>query len=320
MSNLFTKYNGKWHRVDKQFTKKNDKWNLVEEIITPKSADGTFPPIEPDENLKIYVITDNHLRLGVDGKPSDPNAIDGSRYYYASNSKLRGFVDAVNTEKPNLALHLGDMVDSPADFTFFNEWWGKVTVPKELTIGNHDFDDYNYEGIVQAVGYDTRPEIAYSKFNRSFRVESNGVSARIIMLDTNYVGTEHANTGRGAIRSSSVFTWLETEINNATEDHILLCSHHGAHFYNYPIEWPYFVESHAYKIRDIVNNSGKKVVGLFGHHHAADITEFNNLGANFPGYRLPDSIYFENGHFTEITLTKSGLNMKIRDLRYPYPS
>lgn len=320
MERYYVKQNGAWHIVDSSHLKINASTWAKADINAPKTIEYTPPqlPPPPVEPLSIYVLTDNHLRAGVDMHPTATGAINGSRYYYASASKLRGFVDAVNGEGADLALHLGDMVDTPADFPFFNAQWGSISVPKELMIGNHDFDDYTYEQLVTILGYDARPEVAFSKFNRSFAVQKDDVSVRVIMLDTNYVGVDHANTGRGSIRSSSVYTWFENEINAATEDHIILCSHHGPHYYNFPLEWAYFTESHAMQLKTIVDNSGKKVHAIFGHHHERDITEYDNLGVNFPGYRLPDSIYFEQGQFTIIEATKTQLNFVVRDLDYPY--
>lgn len=276
-------------------------------------------PIPPTE-IKISIMADTHLRAGVDGDPLAPNAgTSNARAHYASPSKLRGFVAETNTLKPDHVIHLGDMVDTPNDFPYFHQEWAKITTPKTVTVGNHDFDDFTYEELVSILGYDEKPELGGSKFNQSFKIEKDDLSVRIIMLDVNFSLTDtHINTARGALHSQS-FGWLEQEITNATEDYILLFSHIGPHLLNYPSNWPYFEESHALQVQSIVANSGKTVHAFFGHAHNPNIVKLTNLGATFPGYRLPDTIETETGHYTVLTVTKETLVTEKNTLVYPYP-
>lgn len=270
--------------------------------------------------LKIYIITDIHLRKGVDGNENlvDSGTKEG-RTFYASHSKLRNFVDIANSEKPDLILYLGDFCDSPNDFEFFFNEINKITnTRKEFTIGNHDFDNMSYENLVQVFNLTEKEEVGKSKFNKSFAILKEDFSVRFLMLDVNFdLNENHQGTARGRINSSGL-SWLESEINNSNENYIFICSHILPHLYDYPSNWVYFEESHAYELQNIINASGKKVYALGGHVHTPIIKEYKNLGNNFLGYGMPDCIETETGKFTVLTISKNNFNLFERELTYPY--
>lgn len=124
------------------------------------------PPDPVFKVLKIGYITDTHVRYGVDSNPNAPKA-QGSgsspngRIYFASNNKIRHFIEKVNSGGDfDVIIHGGDMCDTPEDFEFFLDEWGKANVgEKHFLLGNHDLDDYDYSELAQVLGIDPRGEV-----------------------------------------------------------------------------------------------------------------------------------------------------------------
>src|SRR5690349_20195074 len=115
----------------------------------------------------IHVLNDIHIKAGFDGNPSAPGSIgdaggDDKRYYYAAHNNLRQYVQIANAERPDLIVTNGDICDHPSDFALFTEIWGALdtTIPKFITLGNHDCDDQTYAQIVNWFGYGGLPDIA----------------------------------------------------------------------------------------------------------------------------------------------------------------
>lgn len=288
----------------------------------------------------LYIITDIHLRANVDGNEEHGCAgTESGRSYFAAHSKLRHFIEKVNEAVPDYVLCLGDMLDAtascPSDVSFFNTQWNNISgsISKDLTFGNHDLDDMTYTELVTALGYDNEPEIAESKFNKTFVVEKNGFEFRIIMLDTNWNadGTAHANTARGNVNQAGK-DWVESVLNSMEEPLCLICSHHAPHYWDRPAAFPYFNEDSAFDLRDIVddaiqNNSNLESVNhLSGHHHISGVQRIENLGPNYIGWRLPDSIEgrgnpsVSNGLIKVNFYEDHSFDLTTDHLVYPYPN
>jgi|GEM_PF-6544652 len=243
--------------------------------------------------FRIGVITDTHLRAGVDGNPTAPGAISGNRIHYAANSKVRDFVNKVAEMSADLdfAVHLGDACDHPSDWPFFKAEWAEVELPKVFVVGNHDVDDLGYEQLLKEVGYEDNVEYGGSKFNQYY--DFDGV--RIIFLDSQYdENGEHTTNSRSRIMPAGV-SWLGSMLLS-TSGHALVFSHNIPHYRAYPGPAnPYFPNDVAADIQSVISsalatNSNLKSVNWFGGHaHTPNVVKYNNLG-RCTGYRLCDSI------------------------------
>lgn len=280
--------------------------------------------------FRIGVITDTHFRAGVDENPSAPGSGNGGpRIYYASNSKMRDFVDKVGARSDlDFIVHLGDACDSPSDWPFFNTEWDKVTLPKAFVIGNHDMDDLDYEELLEEVGYDGNVEYGGSKFNQHFDFDD----VRIICLDSQYdENGDHTADSRSRISPAGI-AWLGSMLL-AADGHVLVFSHNIPHYRSYPSAMnPYFPDGIAADIQDIITSSLSSNVALRsvnwfgGHAHTAAPIAYANLGQCM-GYRLPDSIEHWNDNESSVNgmsvlnLHSNGvITIDSHTLDYPYPS
>lgn len=243
--------------------------------------------------LKFYWTTDLHTKASVDKDPNATGATNGNnRYFYASMNKFKQMITEANSKPLEAFIITGDMFEDERDFNFFMTEWNEIdaSMRKELTIGNHDMvgGASAYDDCVTGFGYDARTEIAGSKFNQSFSLSNGLVSARVLIVDSNF-----DENGNHAISTTGRFTqaeldWLESEMQNATEEVILLMTHHAPHNYDEAGHF-YFDQTSAFSIRDIVDNlkvsQPEKVVHcLAGHFHQTEVKPYTNLGNNFKGY------------------------------------
>ena len=239
------------------------------------------PLVISENSLKIFWTTDCHIRNDVGSNPSAPGALAGNRYYYLSPQKVEAFVVAVNLANPDLAICTGDMIDRDASFEIFLDMWEQINSPSELVIGNHEFDANTYSSIVSSLGWEERPMLGNSKFNRSFSLTNETFGVRCIILDTNYTEVyEHGYTNYGRIHADDL-TWLENEINLVAEDVILVFTHHA------PAAPSNFISADAQQLMSVLASSNKKIYNLTGHHHLANITRYQKHGEVSTSYVAP---------------------------------
>jgi 3',5'-cyclic AMP phosphodiesterase CpdA len=270
------------------------------------------------EELRVYWLTDLHLKDEVTGLPEAEGAVKRDRFFYASKDKLRQAADIIIREKPDYVVCTGDITDSMQPFASFREEWGKITVPKDITLGNHDLPN-GYASIVEQLGYEERPIVAGSKFNRAFSLQKGGVQARIIMLDTNIGedGVHRANV-EGVIQEDA-FRWLEEEMNCCAEELILVFSHNG-------IGGPekYFDQQHVERFKEIAENAasarpGLHIVNLAGHHHVYPTAVVKELAPQLTFINGVAMICQQSSFINVVKVKADGtITLDYREVGYPY--
>lgn len=215
------------------------------------------------KQLLIYWITDTHL--------------------YPDDAKLMPeFVERVNADKPDLVIHTGDLIEAdPAAFPLFMNYWNQIdpTIPKALTIGNHDLDKMSMQQIADETGYGTEALIAGSRFNQTFVV--NGI--RIIMYDS----TNNALYAGKCDQEGQ--DWISGILTTCEESQAIIFTHHAPHLYWTPT--PAFIEADAFALSDVVKNaltSNRTLQSVkcgYGHRHGnEELWTSTALGGHFPGY------------------------------------
>lgn len=301
---------------------------MIAKYYSPRRKTET-PPGPPELLLKMAMITDTHFRAGVDGNPAAPGAIGGSRMHYASNSKMRNFVELFSEGDYDLAIHGGDACDNPSDWPFFVDEWDNIPIPKVFCVGNHDMDD-GYESVIAATGYDGKPIVAGSHFNETFVVNDT----RIIVLDCQYDvanPTIHTNASRSRPTDEGV-EWLGWVLTNMTQEIAVIFSHNIPQYMTYPSAGnPYFPASVSNQIGTVisaakaVNPTFKRAVWFGGHAHTVEHIAYNNI-PHCTGHRMPDSIEYWNSNinsvngFSGIEIYSDGSAIiSSQQLNYPYP-
>lgn len=307
---FYVKNNGAYQSSISQHVKVKGNWL---KIIDAKGLEGIGEPSEP---LKIFIVNDLHFKAGTDSDPNSSGATNGTdRYYYASPNNLRDFVSIVNTEKPDLVLALGDMLDEPHDLLLFNQIWNQIdnSVRKEVTLGNHDFDELTYTQLVDSLGYSSKIENGGSKFNQTYSLNE---SVRLIMLDATFDDNDNHGNHYAQVRvHTDTLNWLDNVLATSPQNHFVIGTHVAPHQAQ---AGGYFNFAQANQIRTILEKyPNKKTSWFYGHHHKLDIESNSSMGgSNHLGYLLPALILNEEGRFTEVTVTSSSLNLVKRDLDY----
>lgn len=262
--------------------------------------------------LSIYWTTDIHLRAAMDGNPGAVGAVSGYKYYYDGGRRLQAFVDAVNTNKPHLAMATGDLVDtySVDNFNLFNSKWTTLdaSVKKELTLGNHDLDQAVYSDVVSQLGYTGRTVVANSHFNTSFSISNSKFGAKVLVVDTNIDATlAHVSTTIGALQQDAL-DWIQSEALAATEKVLLIFSHHAPHMVT--LGWFDAASAAATKAMldaVIADRPGMKIIWFSGHLHGvynADV--YTTYGGSILGIRGKCSVDHNPGSFNKILVFPDG--------------
>lgn len=298
-------------------------WNKVKRNKITESDDIKY--------LSIDVITDTHLYSKSDDNPANADGLgavykpgNGEEWHlYAGSAKLKHFVDFANNSESVLALHLGDFVQDSDDLTWdlFTKNWGKITKEKEITIGNHDIGHGNgYARVVEKTGYTNRPEIARSKFNRSFVVSNGSQDVRVIMMDSTIDTTGEHVSNRAGYYQDDAIDWLDSELATCVEENVVIFTHHGPHLYTKDK----FLGVDAYKYEDVLYNAAKtrnlKINTIFGHHHPIQVEEFDTLPKIKKGYCLGGNLLFNPAPYYTINVYDDG-TISIDEFMagYPYP-
>jgi len=210
----------------------------------------------------------------------------GKRNYRASMGKLQEAVAALNREKLEFAIQLGDLIDSRgADLEPIQRVFNELRAPRYSVLGNHDFSAGREELVPRLM------KSAYYKFGapgwRFLVTDGMDVSVREeagkkILESLKAAGARNAQDWNGGIGTTQM-AWLRRELDEAARAHeraIVFC-----HF-------PVLTESstpahllwnHAEVVEMLEGHPA--VAGWFnGHDHAGGYAEKNGIHyVTFPG-------------------------------------
>jgi len=281
---------------------------------------NSSPGVRRRKPLIIDWITDVHIKSSSTDNPESNGAIVTVKYMYTAEDKMKNFVDLVNTDKPNMVLCTGDLVDAYVeDFPVFMNYWNSINVDKKyLTVGNHDMSFVTTPEAESALGVSARTSIAGSKFNYAFSITGGDASVRVLMLDT--TNGVHEYAGRCTAEMQS---WIQTELANCSEKIVLICMHHPV--YQYAVVPPQFDETEALQLKAIVENAvltrGLTVYGLCGHQHGlTTLWNTESLGASFLGLVNTCAVDLESSYYNRLKIFKNGaITVTPVKISYPYP-
>ena len=277
--------------------------------------------------ITIYLLSDIHILNSVDGNPSDPNSSIGNRLFYTASQKLQNYVDIVNTESPDLAFCLGDMLEYWGDEgtpELFQSKWDQINTPKGLVIGNHDLA---FGGLAvvntdmaEIFGYGDKSLIAGSKYNYSFYINKGDNSIKVITVDTNIDNDGLHFVGTVQKINLELRSWIEQEIINSTTNNIMIFSHASPFDNEYHFD---IIDGTNFKnmITSITTqNPSKKIYMFSGHNHSSSLEEYNTDINGVKAYKIPPVVDFEVGQYVKVIFSEiNGIKLIGSTLRYPYP-
>lgn len=267
------------------------------------------------EALTIYHVTDSHIWSAVGEDPNAPGAIQGNKLFYTVPSKMRDFVAQANEDQPHVVLHTGDIVEKDGDFAYFRTIWDTLdsSLPIALVPGNHDYTLTPDAGktiaqtIADRMGYGTDPIVAGSGFHKSRSFSGNGVSVRIITIDTNTLRDSDPPLANGHL-TQEIKDWIASELAASAEDIIFLASHHAPH----QAESGWFDSTDADDLQAIVDaecaaRPNRKITHLFGHRHGqTTVMSYHNRGIHYPGLLPPVVLEYLVGGFAKYHIFPGG--------------
>lgn len=279
------------------------------------------------EAVRIYWITDSHYYEPVEDNPSHPDAAEGTRLFYTAGAKLRRYVDAVNADQPELALHTGDFIERqlPSVAPALALWdMIDATIPRVAVIGNHDLAGVTFETWRDALGLGpSEPGGSALNTSRAVTRIDVGLTIRVITVDTtlNDIGG-HGPDVMGYFQPQTA-AWLEAELQACPEEIVVIAMHHGPHDYASTV---YFREADALLFSSIVGTvaqmRGLAVHTLFGHNHGAGnrVRDYENLTPQVPGYLSPVCVDHNPGWYTVANVFPDGsIWFDPHALAWPYP-
>lgn len=284
--------------------------------------------------IKIAWSSDVHMNSVAVASPETPT-IAGPRYLHTSKQALNQYVDYVNDNVFDLAVCTGDLVEDEDGMVDFMEHWVNIksSVRSELVIGNHEIS-LGKAALATGLGYGDSAEIAGSKFNQSFEITENGVSALILMVDSSqYDPLRSAYTG---YCPEDVRTWIAGVLAASTTTNVLLFMHHSPKQYDFEtVDGPVFDPDDAIALdavfqADLVTNPTRKIKVFAGHDHGyGDVIEKTKagFGEEWDCYINRKAIVdyapgiSGNGGFAIIKLTANGnITFELIDKIFPYTS
>ena len=209
--------------------------------------------------VKVGLVTDVHY--------ADAEA-RGTRHYRESLGKMREAVTRLNAEKVDLAVCLGDLIDTPSPPDVTKELgflrtitgeFGKLTAPRHFVLGNHCVSALTKERFLDGC----------SQARSSYSFDKNGV--HFVVLDACF-------RRDGAAYEPGKFEWTDTDIPPAQrewlEADLKATSYKAVVFVHQRLDEPatanYRVHS-APAVRAVLEKSGKVLAVFQGHSHKNEL-------------------------------------------------
>lgn len=240
--------------------------------VTPRIA-----PVEKERNVRFGIVTDSHY---ADVGPR------GTRFYRESLAKMRECVEAMNRERVDFLIELGDFKDQddqPLESKTLSYLrrieavFAAFEGPRYHVLGNHDHDSLAKAQFLEAVVNTGIP-----KEWSFYRFDVRGI--RFLVLDANFDGQgEPYGHGRFAWEDCNVpvheITWLRSELV-ASPSPVIVFIHQQLDG-----QGAYYVKNAA-QVRSVLEQSGKVLAVFQGHRHEG---AFSRLGG-IPYYTLKGMI------------------------------
>lgn len=230
------------------------------------------PCLSPDKKLRFGLTTDSHY---ANRQPS------GTRYYKQSLSKMKEFVDVMNSEKVDFVIHLGDFKDEDenkraedtlAYLTQIEQVYGQFNGPRFHCIGNHDVDSITKQQFLSVV-----ENTGVAKDSSYYTFESNGFLG--VVLDANFHkdGRDHfyaegANWQETFIPQKQL-DWLDKTLSQNTGKPVLVFCHHP--LFEYQTSSVYHVGNYA-AVQQILEKYNTLAV-FQGHVHQEKYSTKNGI-------------------------------------------
>jgi len=231
---------------------------LLASCVSPRIA-----PVGKTGNIRFGIVTDSHY---ADVEPL------GARLYRESLAKMRECVEAMNRERVDFLIELGDFKDQdfpPLEVKTLSYLrrieavFAAFKGPRYHVLGNHDQDSLSKEQFLGAV-----VNAGVPKEWSFYRFDVRGV--RFLVLDANFDGSgEPYDHGRFAWEDCNVplheLTWLRSELV-ASPSPVIVFIHQqldGA--------GPYYVKN-AVQVRSLFEQSGKVLAVFQGHRHEGAVS------------------------------------------------
>lgn len=204
--------------------------------------------------VRVGLVTDLHYA----DKP-----LKGSRHYRDTLGKLAEAIKQFDTDKPDFAVELGDLIDA-ADtpevelgyLAEINKVWQTLKVPRYSVLGNHCVDMLTKQEFLGGIG---QKESHYS-------FDVGGV--HFVVLDACFradgqpYGRKNAKWDDANLPADQL-EWLTADLK-ATEHKVIILAHQRLD------ETKQHSVKNAAAVRKILEKSGKVLAVLQGHSHAND--------------------------------------------------
>lgn len=269
----------------------------------------------PDiETMKVSVISDSHLNAIAADDESYPNLEGPPMFFYTARKKLADYVDFINDQKPDVSLHLGDVITGNGDgyvdsFSMFNSIWNTIDseIKTSISAGNHDYPwlgdrSLSHEIVAQSLGYGDNPMVAGSKMNESFTVTKGNVGVKFINFETNIYTNGVFNSVGGYI-STEMIDWIVGEVNNSQDNIIMLYCHKAKGY----LEEQSRIALETALSQALTNKPQIKLYWLYGHSHVWQITEMTTDIGDIPMYNISAIVDNIASEFYTFNISEDGI-------------
>jgi predicted phosphodiesterase len=230
-------------------------------IMLSATATSRIAIAEQPRRVRVGLVTDLHHA----NKPTN-----GTRYYRDTVGKLTEAIKQFDTDKPDFAIELGDLIDAAETpeielgyLAEINKVWQTLKVPKHSVLGNHCVDMLTKEEFLGGLG---QKESRYS-------FDAGGV--HFVVLDACFRAD-----GKPYGRKNSEWTdanlpadqleWLAADLK-ATDHKAVVFAHQRLD------ETKQHSVKNAAAARKNLEQSGKVLAVLQGHSHANDYQAINGI-------------------------------------------
>lgn len=256
------------------------------------------------ESIKFGIATDSHY--------ADRSPV-GTRYYRGSLEKMREFVNQINLQKVDFAIHLGDFKDQSPEqketdtLRFLQEIeavYADFNGPRYHCIGNHDVDSITKQQFISNV---TNTNITTDKGYYSF----DGKGFHCVVLDANHHedGSDHffregANWQDTNLGKEQLL-WLQNDLKTTEKPTIIFCHH--------PL-FEYHRDGHKYhandyqKVQSILEKFGNVLAVFQGHVHDESYKKINGIHY-LTHFGMVDYEGLENNSFAIVEITNDTLKV-----------